>query len=60
MIKRGDIVQIKPEWQDEGDDTYTWMAVDDEEKGRVSISPINRPATFPGVSTVLVDMLVRP
>lgn len=59
MIKRGDIVKIKPEWQDEGDDVYTWMAMDDEEKGRVMISPIDRPATFPGTSVVRVDMLER-
>ena len=59
MIKRGDIVTIKPEWQDAGDDQYTWVAMDDEEKGRVMISPVDRPATFPGTSVVLVDMLVR-
>ncbi len=59
MIKAGDTVEIKPEWQDGGDSQYTWFAVDDEEKGRVTISPIDRPATFPGTQTVRVDMLVK-
>jgi hypothetical protein len=37
MIKSGEEVKIKPEWQDPGDDKITWIAVDDEEKGRVTI-----------------------
>lgn len=43
MIRAGDIVTIRPEWQDEGDDQYIWQAMDDAEKGRVTISPINHP-----------------
>ena len=39
MIKKGDVVEILPKWQDKGDDKFVWTAVDDEEKGRVSISP---------------------
>jgi hypothetical protein len=37
MIRKGDTVKIKAEWQDEGDDLITFIAVDDEEKGRVTI-----------------------
>lgn len=37
MIKSGDAVTIKPKWQDVGDDQIAWVAVDDEEKGRVTI-----------------------
>lgn len=39
MIRKGDKVQIKPEWQDAGDDRFDWVAVDDEDKGRVTIMP---------------------
>ena len=46
MIKSGEIVGIKKEWQDLGDDQITWIAIDNEEKGRVTIQaqlglPIN-------------------
>jgi hypothetical protein len=30
MIKKGDIVRIKPEWQDKGDDKYTFIATEDQ------------------------------
>lgn len=42
-IKKGDRVKIKPEYQDEGDSNYAWHAVDDEDKGRVTISPKDHP-----------------
>lgn len=38
---KGDIVQILPEFQDEGDEEYIWTVLEDEEKGRVSISALN-------------------
>jgi len=41
MFKKGDIVSILPEFQDEGDDQFTWMVLADEEKGRVDICPVN-------------------
>jgi len=37
MIKRGDTVQIKPEYQDEGDAGFVWIALDDESKGRITL-----------------------
>lgn len=36
-IKAGDRVRIKQKWQDEGDDQIAWIAIDDEDKGRVTI-----------------------
>jgi len=39
MIKAGDKVRIKPEWQDAGDDKYEWIALGDEGGGRVLIQP---------------------
>jgi len=46
MILAGQTVKIKPECQDNGDDKYTWIAMDNEEKGRVTICPINHPMTI--------------
>jgi hypothetical protein len=40
-IKKGDFVEILKEYQDEGDEELNWMAIDDEEKGRVTVMPIN-------------------
>jgi len=36
-IKAGDVVKIKPEWQDRGDDAITFVAIEDEDGGRVKI-----------------------
>ena len=45
-IKNGDVVRIKPDYQDPGDDKITFKATSDEDKGRVIIQaqlglPIN-------------------
>lgn len=39
MIKKGDIVKIKPEWQDKGDDKCTFVAIEDqiEDSPRITI-----------------------
>lgn len=52
MIKKGDTVTINDGWIDSGDVAYTWIAVSDEEKGRVDIMPINTGLAFPPISTV--------
>ena len=41
MFKKGDQVEILPEFQDSGDNGFIWMVLDDEEKGRVNICPVN-------------------
>lgn len=38
---KGDIVEILKQYQDIGDDELIWVAIDDEEKGRVTVMPIN-------------------
>jgi hypothetical protein len=38
-IKAGDVVKIKPEWQDAGDSECVWLALEDEDGGRVRIEP---------------------
>lgn len=37
MIKTGDQLRIKPEWQDTCDESITFVAIDDEDCGRVTI-----------------------
>ena len=40
VIKKGDIITIKPQWQDAGNASFTWVARYDEENGRVDISAV--------------------
>ena len=48
MIKANDQVFIKAEFQDPGDEQLTWFALEDEDGGRVLITPTN------------LDMGIRP
>jgi hypothetical protein len=57
MIRKGDEVTIRPEWRDQGDEEFTWVACDDEEKGRVTITPVNTGLAIPPRQTVSVEML---
>jgi hypothetical protein len=52
MIMRGDRVEILPEFRDQGDEGFVWIAVSNEEKGRVDISPVNIGLPIPPVQTV--------
>jgi hypothetical protein len=56
---KGDIVKIRPEFQDEGDDQYTWVVLNDEEKGRVDISAIDSLLKITPIHIVQVDWLER-
>lgn len=38
MINKGDIVKIKPQFQDEGDESFVWTAEENEDGGRVLLS----------------------
>lgn len=58
MIKKGDIVKIKPEWQDPGDEKFTWFAIEDEDGGRVRITPVDIGLPIPPNQVVTTDMLV--
>ena len=57
MIKKGDIITIKPQWRDAGNARFTWVARNDEEHGRVEISAVEL-AYMPvwPVQTVRSDM----
>jgi hypothetical protein len=39
-ITKGDIIYIKPEWMDKGDDKFLHVAADDESLGRVTVMTI--------------------
>lgn len=41
MFKKGDTVEILPEFQDAGDSDFKWVVLEDEEKGRVDICPVD-------------------
>ena len=58
MIKKGDIIIIKPQCQNAGDVSFTWVARNDEENGRVDISAVELAymAVWP-VQTVRCDMI---
>ncbi|OGQ58996.1 MAG: hypothetical protein A3J24_12315 [Deltaproteobacteria bacterium RIFCSPLOWO2_02_FULL_53_8] len=59
MILKGQKIHIKPEWQDAGDDEFTWVALEDEIGGRVKIMPIVPDLTYPPVSVVETRMLIE-
>lgn len=46
VFKKGGIIEILPEYQDKGDGDFTWVVIEDEEKGRVTVSPIDSPLTI--------------
>lgn len=58
-IKRGDEVRILPEWQDTGDDRFVWLALEDEDGGRVRIEPQIPGLAFLPNQVVEVRMLAR-
>lgn len=45
-FKKGDVIEILPEFQDKGDEDFTWVVTEDEAKGRVTICPIDSPLTI--------------
>lgn len=54
---RGDAVEILPEFQDDGDDEFLWVVVEDEEKGRVNITPIDIDLSIKPNYVVTVDQI---
>lgn len=57
MIRAGDQVAIRPEWQDPGDEHVKWVALENEDGGRVRIQPINLGLSFPPNQVVETRML---
>ncbi len=52
LFMKGDVVEILREYQDEGDDQFIWIAISNEEKGRVDISPSDISMNCPPIYTV--------
>lgn len=59
LKKRGDFVIIRPEFQDPGDTLFDWMVLNDEEKGRVDICPVNSELSIKPVYTLNSDQVVK-
>jgi len=47
MVKKGQVVKLKPAYQDPGDDKYIWQAIEDEDGGRVRIMPTDTKLSYP-------------
>ena len=58
MIKKGHMIRIRPEFQDEGDGNFTWVAREDEEQGRVGITALGTGLVIAPWQTVSTDMLL--
>lgn len=58
-LKANDLVKILPEFQDKGDDKYTWMVISDESLGQVDISPIDHPFMIKPVYLVQSSWIVK-
>jgi len=57
-VTAGQIVRIRPEWQDEGDDLLTWMSLDNSTDGSdVRVVPTNTGLRFPPVSLMRLEWL---
>lgn len=56
-FQKGDTVRIRPAFQDDGDNEFTWVVLNDEEKGRVDISAIDSPLTIKPVHTVQTEWI---
>lgn len=57
MIRKGQQVFIKPEYQDPGDADFIWIATEDQDCDRINIMPIDCPMTIKPISRVDVYML---
>jgi hypothetical protein len=56
-IRAGQRVHIRREWQDAGDDKFIWVAIEDEDGGRVRISAVNTGLMIPSNQVVETRML---
>lgn len=57
MIRAGDRIKIKPEFQDEGDDLLDYVAVDDEDGGRILVRCLIPWWTFHPTSIIETRMI---
>ena len=57
MIRKGQPVTIRPQWRDPGDEALHWIAIEDEDGGRVRIAPLDSGLTIAPNYVVLTTML---
>jgi hypothetical protein len=57
MFKRDDVVEILTEFQDPGDSSFTWVVLNDEEKGRVDITPVDINLTIKPTYTLKTEQI---
>jgi hypothetical protein len=57
LFLKGNVVRILPQFQDSGDDEFTWVVLADEEKGRVDISAQDSLLKIRPIHTVQVDWI---
>ena len=57
LFLKGNIVKIRQEFQDPGDDEFTWIVLSDEEKDRVDISAIDSPLAIKRTQTVQTNWI---
>lgn len=56
---KGEVVRLLPDFQDPGDDEFTWVVMTEEEKERVDISPVDIPMNIKPWSTVQVTWIEK-
>lgn len=62
IIRKGDTITIKPEWQDDGDAEFIWIALEDEIADTdfsIKITVTNSELTFPPVYAVRRNMIEK-
>ncbi len=57
MIRKGQSVTIKPEYRDAGDERIEWVAIEDEDGGRVLIEAVNTGMLINPSQVVLTEWL---
>ncbi len=59
MITAGTLLQIAPPYRDDGDEEFYWVAVEDEDGGRVKIRLVDNSMPIPATQVVRVDQVMR-
>ena len=62
-VRKGDRVIFKSDWQDPGDGSIVFVAVDDESEGRVTVQDLNNDLQIkptPAGATSMITSVVRP
>jgi hypothetical protein len=60
MIHKGQAVAIRPQWRDQGDEDVRFVALEDEDGGRVLIGALGVLSRFTPSQVVATHMLEEP